>query len=232
LNKTLNALYLISTLLFLSLPLHAQDSLRIRFQLFLGNEPIEWGKKYITWNADTFAINSCKAYFSKFTFTYQNNKIVQIPNSYYLVDFSEPNTTEISLPISTNKTIKAVSFTIGIDSATNTAGLLSGALSPMLGMYWSWQSGYINWKIEGTSPSAKTRKNAFQFHIGGYLPPNLAVRTVTFEPQKGINNHVVRVQLDELFNQISLKESNTIMIPGKPAMVLANLFKTCFHYQP
>ena len=212
--------------------MHAQDSLRIRFQLFLGNEPIEWGKKYVTSNADTFAINSCKAYFSKFTFTYQNNKIVQIPNSYYLVDFSEPNTTEISLPISTNKAVKAVSFTIGIDSATNTAGLLSGALSPMLGMYWSWQSGYINWKIEGISPSAKTRKNAFQFHIGGYLPPNLAARQFEFEPKKGINNHVVRVQLDELFNQISLKETNTIMIPGKPAMVLANLFQTCFHYKP
>ena len=231
-NKIQNALSLIITFLFLGLQGQAQDSLRIQFQLYNGIEPTEWGKNYISSNADTFAINSCKAYFSKFTITYQNKEIVQVPNSYYLVDFSEPNTTEISLPISTNKAINAVSFTIGIDSATNTAGLLSGALSPMLGMYWSWQSGYINWKIEGTSPNAKTRKNSFQFHIGGYLPPNLAARQFEFEPKKEIVTHKIRIQVNELFNKVTLKQTNTIMIPGKAAMELANLFSKCFYYVP
>jgi len=215
----------------LSLPLQAQDSLRIRFQLFYGNEPLEWGKKYVTSKADTISIHTCKVYLSKFAITYQNKVQEKIPNSFYLIDFSELNSTEISLPSSKNIPVKSVRCCIGIDSISNTLGAQSGALDPTLGMYWSWQSGYINWKIEGTSLSSKTRKNVFQFHIGGYLPPNLAVRTVTFEPQKGINNHVVRVQLDELFNQIRLKETNTIMIPGKPANELANLFKTCFHYQ-
>jgi hypothetical protein len=149
-----------------------------------------------------------------------------------LLDFSERNTAEISLPIAKNKSIKSISYYIGIDSATNTAGAQSGALDPTLGMYWSWQSGYINWKIEGTSPSAKTRKNSFQFHIGGYLTPNLAVKKVAFEPKQGKAKHIVLIQLDELFNQITLKETNTIMIPGKPAMVLANQFQNCFHYKP
>lgn len=231
-NKILNALSLIITFLFLGLQGQAQDSLRIQFQLYNDNEPTEWGKKYISSNADTFAINSCKAYFSKFTITYENKEIVQVPNSYFLVEFSESNTAKIALPISPNKAIKAISFTIGIDSATNTAGLLSGALSPMLGMYWSWQSGYINWKIEGTSPSVKTRKNAFQFHIGGYLPPNLAVRQFQFEPKQGVVTHKIRIQVNELFNKVKLKETNTIMIPGKAAMELANLFSKCFYYVP
>lgn len=216
----------------MSLQGQAQDSLRIRFQLFIGNEPVEWGKKYVSSKADTFSIQTCKVYLSKFAITYQNKALEQIPNSFYLLDFSEPNTSEIFLPISKNLPIKSVSYCIGIDSLSNTSGAQSGALDPTLGMYWSWQSGYINWKIEGTSPSAKTRKNSFQFHIGGYLPPNLALRTVAFEPQKGTNNYVVRIQLDELFNQISLKETNTIMIPGKTANELANLFKTCCHYKP
>jgi len=181
LNKKLNALSLIITFLFLGLQGQAQDSLRIQFQLYNGNEPTEWGKKYISLKADTFNIHTCKVYLSKFALTYQNKETAVLPNSYFLIDFSDPNTTKISLPIFPKKSIKAISFTIGIDSASNTSGAQSGALDPTLGMYWSWQSGYINWKIEGTSPSTKTRKNSFQFHIGGYLPPNLAARTVAFE---------------------------------------------------
>ncbi len=212
--------------------MQAQDSLRIKFQLYIGNEPILLGKQYISSNTDTFFVNTCKVYLSKFSVVYRNKEVVQIPNSYYLVNFSERNTAEISLPIAKDKHIQSISYFIGIDSATNTAGTQSGALDPTLGMYWSWQSGYINWKIEGTSPSAKTRKNAFQFHIGGYLTPNLAVRKVEFEPIQGKAKHIIRIQLDELFNQIRLKETNTIMIPGKPAIALANLFQNCFHYKP
>lgn len=38
-------------------------------------------------------------------------------------------------------------------------------------MYWSWNSGYIFLKLEGTSPSAPTDatgKNTFRYHIGSF----------------------------------------------------------------
>ena len=75
-------------------------------------------------------------------------------------------------------------------------------------------------KIEGKSSSCKTRKNAFQFHIGGYMKPNYALRTIELKP---INSNLeVNVDVSELFKFIKLSENNSIMIPGEKAMELAD----------
>ena len=62
--------------------------------------------------------------------------------------------------------MKRIYFQIGIDSLTNVSGDLDGDLDPALGMYWAWNSGYINMKLEGKSSSCKSVKKEFQFHIG------------------------------------------------------------------
>jgi len=93
-------------------------------------------------------------------------------------------------------------------------------------MYWAWQSGYINMKIEGNSNSCKTRKNAFHFHIGGYLQPNYAMRKIVLYPKS--ENFDIVMDLSKLFDHIHLSETNSIMIPGKEAMKLADLTTTVF----
>ena len=93
-------------------------------------------------------------------------------------------------------------------------------------MYWAWQSGYINFKIEGKSSSCKTRNNAFQFHVGGYLKPNYAIRTIELETKN--SNFEINVDLAELFNVIKLSEINSIMIPGSKAMDIADKAKLMF----
>jgi hypothetical protein len=44
-------------------------------------------------------------------------------------------------------------------------------------MFWTWNSGYIFLKMEGTSSSAPS--NDLTFHIGGFKAPNNTIRTVT-----------------------------------------------------
>ena len=88
------------------------------------------------------------------------------------------------------KNIKSISFCIGIDSLASVSGALSGDLDPSNGMYWAWQSGYINMKIEGTSSSCKTRKNSFNFHIGGYLKPYNAIKKIEI-PINKIQNQII-----------------------------------------
>ena len=99
---------------------------------------------------------------------------------------------------------------------------LSGDLDPAKGMYWAWQSGYINMKMEGKSSSCKTRKNQFQFHIGGYLKPNNALRIVTLNLSKNTDKIDVNINAATFFSEISLSQTNSIMIPGKRAMQLAD----------
>jgi hypothetical protein len=56
-----------------------------------------------------------------------------------------------------NKSISKITFSAGIDSLTSTAGIQKGVIDPINGMYWAWQSGYVNFKIEGKSSSCPTR---------------------------------------------------------------------------
>ena len=69
----------------------------------------------------------------------------------------------LALQIPSNIPFSKLKFQLGIDSLTNVSGAMGGDLDPTKGMYWTWQSGYINMKIEGKSNSCKTRKNQFQF---------------------------------------------------------------------
>ena len=74
-----------------------------------------------------------------------------------------------------------IKFNLGIDSLTNVSGVMGGDLDPTKGMYWTWQSGYINFKMEGSSAVCPTRNHEFQFHIGGYQDPFYAMQTLELE---------------------------------------------------
>jgi hypothetical protein len=50
--------------------------------------------------------------------------------------------------------ITGIRFLLGVDSARNVSGIQTGALDPARGMFWTWNSGYVMAKIEGSSPSA------------------------------------------------------------------------------
>ena len=70
-----------------------------------------------------------------------------------------------------------ITFTIGVDSLRNVAGAQSGALDPSNNMFWSWNTGYIFLKMEGTSPESPSK--ALVFHVGGFMKPYNAIRTVS-----------------------------------------------------
>ena len=92
-------------------------------------------------------------------------------------------------------TYDQLAFDIGIDSITNVSGAMGGDLDPTKGMYWTWQSGYINFKLEGTSPDCPARKNEFQFHLGGYAYPNASVQKIALTAT-GQGNINVQMNLD------------------------------------
>ena len=59
-----------------------------------------------------------------------------------------------------------MSYVLGVDSTRNVSGAQAGALSTANGMFWSWSTGYIMLKAEGTSPNSGT--GSFSFHLGGF----------------------------------------------------------------
>ena len=198
----------------------------LRFNIKYKNESLIQNKKYISLSKDTLQIETFRFYVSNIKLILNDNSEISEEKSYHLIDIEEPNSQIISISKNLNKEIKKVVFSLGIDSTASVSGALSGDLDPTKGMYWAWQSGYINFKIEGKSSSCKTRNNAFQFHVGGYLKPNYAIRTIELETKN--SNFEINVDLAELFNQIKLSEINSIMIPGSKAMDIADKAKSMF----
>jgi hypothetical protein len=68
-----------------------------------------------------------------------------------------------------------VRLTFGVDSITNTSGVHCCALDPANGMYWSSQSAYINFKLEGKEKDG----TALNLHIGGFF--NAQMSSITDE---------------------------------------------------
>ena len=204
------------------------DSLSVKINLKFGDEPLELNKNYSSKN-DTLQITLVKFYLSNIEIRYQDNSVFKETNSYHLIDIENPESLHFKLKNQDFKPIKSIHFSIGVDSLASVSGANGGDLDLQNGMYWAWQSGYINMKIEGISKSCTTRKNAFQFHIGGYLQPNYAIRNSNLDVSNNIKDQIfLKVDFGKLFSEISLKETNTIMIPGKDAMKIADLSTKLF----
>ena len=195
----------------------------MKINLLFAEKPIQLGEVYISKNNDTLSIETLKFYLSSFEILYQDDSKYIENKSYHLIDIKKPESLLLSLKNSSKKVIKSVKFNIGIDSLASVSGAMDGDLDAINGMYWAWQSGFINMKIEGKSNSCNTRKNQFHFHVGGYLKPYYAMREIHLNFKDKIKDEFdLAIDLSKLFDDINLKETNSIMIPGKEAMIIAD----------
>lgn len=90
--------------------------------------------------------------------------------SYFLLDLAGGTTSTVQLTGVPYGEYTDIEYVLGVDSLHNVSGAQSGALSPSLGMFWSWNTGYIMLKAEGTSPDASL--GSFAFHLGGFSGAN------------------------------------------------------------
>ena len=219
-TKGLHVFFLLSCC-FTLLAQNKSDSLAVNFHLEFNKLPLELKKNYVSATNDTLTIETFRCYISNIQIQYKDNSVFSQKKSYHLLDFDNSNSFQIPITKKSDKLISKITFNIGVDSLSNTAGAMTGDLDPVKGMYWAWQSGYINMKIEGKSSSCKTRKNEFQFHIGGYMKPNYTMRKVEIKVNS-TNEINIAIDLKDFFADLILSKTNSVMIPGKLAMQLAD----------
>lgn len=198
------------------------------------NQDLELGTgSYKTSEGDTVHIDHFRFYLSGFVLVYEDGTQHTIKNSYHLVDAEVPSTLDIVFKKVPHGRINGVQFNIGVDSIKSVSGAFNGDLDPMHGMYWAWNSGYINAKLEGRSNSCQTHKHGFEFHVGGYAFPNNSLRRTSVH-WKNVNESaspekiVVAANVAHWFINIKLSTTNAIMIPGKAAQQLADKYKNMF----
>jgi hypothetical protein len=98
-------------------------------------------------------------------------------------------------------------------------------------MYWAWQSGYINLKLEGTSNRSSDPAGTFEYHLGGYLPPHNAVQTVTLTVKDDRFIHV-GVDVAQLLSRTDMQATSHVMSPSVNAVQLSRSAVHMFHIEP
>jgi hypothetical protein len=217
-------LYFFLWLLFCSTNKCFAQNIQLIISPVFNDKPITTNDWFITKKGDSIQLENMRFYISHLAFEMPNKRFVSDTVQARLVDIFEPNSLRIDLPDLELKSIKKIYFSLGIDSLTNVSGALSGDLDPQKGMYWAWQSGYINLKIEGKSPHCKTRKNIFQFHIGGYLSPFYALKNLELSidnKNSSAENIVLKIEVSKFFETIDITTQNSIMIPCEKALKCA-----------
>lgn len=154
-------------------------SLKLSFENMFGTEALSFGKNYVNLNGDTVKISKLNYYISNIVVTKDDNSTFTESNSYHLVKHSASGTGIITLNEVPTGAYKSIKFMLGVDSARNVSGAQSGDLDPVVAadMFWTWSSGYVFFKLEGTSPKSADVNKALEYHIGGHGGVNKAQRS-------------------------------------------------------
>jgi hypothetical protein len=207
-------------------------SITLEIKPVVANKPLALSTtNYILSTGDTVTIDRFRFYLTSFVFTLENGEKFVEQNSYHLIDAEDPSTLSITFRDLPAGKISGVSFNVGVDSTASVSGALSGDLDPVKGMYWAWNSGYINAKLEGICKTNKGTKNhPFEFHIGGYLPPYYAIRSVELQlkDEDYRNGIVLEAEIEEWLKGLDLKKENSIVIPGPEATTIADKYSRMF----
>jgi hypothetical protein len=218
-------------------PTNYYGSGNINVHFLFDGKRLQLGKQiYQNTNGDSLSIDLIKFYLSSIHLENENSPTKDLKN-YFLIDAENPASCEIKLNKLNPGVYNRLVFYLGVDSLANVSGAMSGALDPANGMYWTWNTGYINAKLEGRSKQCNTLHHLFDFHIGGYLQPFTTIRKISL-PIKKISftknahfNFTLLVDVSACFNKptiINLAQTNHIVLPGKEAVQMADQFAKMF----
>jgi hypothetical protein len=176
----------------------------IEFDNRAGDENLELNKNYSNSSNETFSISKLNYYISNIKLKTNDGKEFVVPqdSSYFLVREEDEESLEVILRNITAGDYNQITFTIGVDSLRSIMDISKrpGVLDPgsdIDDMYWTLESGYIFFRMEGISPAAPAEQdNKFYYNIGGFGGYNTP----------GLNN--IRERTIDMGNAIALVRPN------------------------
>lgn len=218
-------------------PTATYGSLMVKFENKVGANALVLNASQYTNNADTFTVSTFNYYISNIKLTATDNSVYTETESYHLVKAEDVSSLQFTLANVPSKNYSSITFMIGVDSVRNMAGAQTGALDPANGHFWSWNSGYIMAKLEGTSPQSTATANGIIFHVGGFTGVNSVLKTVTLPLTTNANVSTtitpqvfLKADVAEWFapNTVNFSTLNTIHMPGANAKTIADNYANMF----
>jgi hypothetical protein len=191
----------------------------LSFLPMINGSPISLNQHYFSTELnDSISISKLKFYISNIALLNNDKVIYKNSAGVYLLNAEESLNIQFDIPQSIQ--FNRIQFGLGIDSVINTSGALDGALDPLMGMYWTWQSGYINFKMEGFIGDISKEENKFEYHLGGYSDKNNAYQLVEI-PVQYKSDIQFQMPIDLIFKTMLLEKKYNIMSPSTIAVSLS-----------
>ena len=220
----------------------ALASLQLSFRFVANGTPLKPETDYINPFGERYQVRTLMFYVSRFHLSNSEETTTKDDEGYHLVDYTNVTSHEVSIKAPMGIYDK-IEFMIGVDRLHNTSGAQTGALDPLHGMFWTWNSGYIFAKFEGLGARSSGTEISFAHHVGGFRPGEDAQRLVRLtvpstRPIKVSDQHSshveITVEVSRWFNgshALSLKKYPTVMTPGTKSMLVADNVSTIFSIQ-
>lgn len=187
---------------------------------------------------EAFIINKFRYYVSHISLKGAGHSFTA-PNQYYLVDEKLPESQTIELEVPAGNYL-SLHFLLGVDSLHNVSGAQGGALDPTKDMFWTWNTGYVMAKLEGTSPASTIVNHKYEFHIGGFsgkynVLKNIELKfpgnkPVVFTPNKTVEI-IVEADINTWWqhpNDIKIADRPAINSPGIHALAISDNYAKMF----
>jgi hypothetical protein len=230
-----NLFFIILFLVFISC-LQAQHKITLQFHHKVGDKNLQlFTETYTNKFGEPFSVTRFKYYISHIVLTDASGKTQSFPDYYFLVDEADSTSKKIMLTTSL-KNIQTIQFIIGVDSLKNVSGVQTGALDPMKGMFWTWNTGYVFAKLEGQSDSSYAPQHTLSYHVGGFKQNENALRTVQLSivnRQSSIVN--INANILKWFDNVApvlISKQAVCHQPGNIALQLADNYKDMFSIAP
>lgn len=210
--------------------MEAQPDGHFRVNHTFQGKPLALGVALHDHKGDSFVLHTFRWYLGDVVFWKNGGAVFSENGRYHLLDLEDSVSLAWPIPPAAIGA-DSLSFSLGVDSATTRSGAMGGDLDPTKGMFWSWQSGYINVKLEGTASQSTARGKTFELHLGGYWPPFQAAQPVGLPIGKanGAKNLALTLELAPLFEAVDWPQKPNIMSPGAEAVRLSKRLALSFN---
>jgi hypothetical protein len=182
---------------------------RVNVTNLIGLDAFHLDSTYTNAAGEAYNAYLLKYYVSHMALVNENGERIEL-YAHELIDQSVPSSLELGDVEIPNGHYSSLEFNLGIDSLHNHAGDQAGDLDPMYGMIWTWNTGYIFFKHEGSFTSSESgTEQPLIYHYGTdralvpvSLPLNLLVEG---------NSSAIQLQFD--LNKL-YSNPNTIAFTG------------------
>ncbi len=208
-------------------------TLKIIFSNTANGKPITLRDSlYSNYFGEQYSISKLKYYISNVSIDNKNTR------DYYLMNAASGDSS-LEIPLEPGN-YNSVEFLLGVDSLRNCSGAQSGALDPMNDMFWTWNTGYVMFKMEGNSPASTFDLQRIEHHVGGYKGSNNVATKIKFNfndaalLQIKANNTteiLIETNLDNYWHgntDIKISELPVCTTIGELAKKIASNFKNLF----